>query len=67
MRLGHHPPAPITQCDDGVLIQGAALPLLYRATVALIARRSRGRPGCVTAAAAGPHRALSGVHVRAAT
>ena len=33
--------APITQSDDGVLISGAALPLLYRSVLALIARRSR--------------------------
>ena len=32
--------APITQIGTTVLIQRAALPLLYRATLALIARRS---------------------------
>lgn len=34
-------PAPITPCDGGVLIRGAALPMMYRAVLALIARRSR--------------------------
>ena len=33
--------APITQIGTTVLIQGAALPVLYRACLALIARRSR--------------------------
>jgi len=34
--------APITPtCHDGVLIRGAALPLMYRSTLALIARRHR--------------------------
>ena len=32
---------PITQRDGVVLISGAALPLLYRSVLALIARRSR--------------------------
>ena len=32
---------PITPCDAGVLLRGAALPLMYRACLALIARRSR--------------------------
>ena len=40
MRPGHHPPD-ITPHDDGVLITGDTLALLYRATFALIARRSR--------------------------
>ena len=31
----------ISQRDDAVLIRGAALPLMYRAVLALIARRSR--------------------------
>ena len=34
-------PSPITQHDGTVLIRGAALPLLYRATLALIQRRNR--------------------------
>ena len=39
-------PAPATtQVGATVLIQGEALPLLYRACLALIARRSRGRAG----------------------
>ena len=33
--------APITQCDGAVVIRGAALPLMYRSTLALNARRSR--------------------------
>lgn len=33
--------APITQIGTTVVISGDALPLLYRATSALIARRSR--------------------------
>ena len=33
---------PLVVCDGGVLIQGDALPLMYRATLALIASR---RPG----------------------
>ena len=32
---------PLVVCDGGVLIQGDALPVLYRATLALVARRSR--------------------------
>jgi uncharacterized protein YjbI with pentapeptide repeats len=35
------PPPPITQRDDGVLIRGDALPLMYRACLALVARRHR--------------------------
>jgi hypothetical protein len=35
-----HPP-PVVQRGSAVLIRGAALPLMYRATLALIARRSR--------------------------
>ena len=34
-------PPPITQVGTTVLIQGEALPLMYRATLALIARRHR--------------------------
>jgi hypothetical protein len=41
-------PPPITQRDDGVLITGEALPLLYWAVLALIARRHR--DGLATAA-----------------
>ena len=33
--------APITRCDDTVVIRGAALPLLCRCTLALIQRRHR--------------------------
>ena len=35
-----HPP-PITPVGGGVLVQGEALPLLYRATLALAARHHR--------------------------
>ena len=34
-------PPPITQRDGAVLVQGAALPLMYRAALALMARRHR--------------------------
>ena len=34
-----HPP-PVVQRGSAVLIRGAALPLMYRATLALTARRS---------------------------
>ena len=33
--------APIIQCGDTVLISGAALPLMYRACLALVQRRHR--------------------------
>ena len=50
MRLGHHPSdrdmtddaaPPIIQRDGVVLISGAALPLMYRACLALVQRRHR--------------------------
>jgi hypothetical protein len=37
--------APITQRAGVVVIQGDAVPLLYRAVLALIARRHRDRAG----------------------
>ena len=55
--------AQITQDGASVVVSGAALPLLYRATLALIARRSRDG----LAASPLPQDVLPRVHVRAAT